>query len=138
MKKLAAAPLLLLLGACQQEGVPVPEKTAAPAPQSLAQPSAASRSLTAADQIIIFNPVAAQNCSAIEVTVAWDASKLGYSGETIELWVADGVQWKLFASGGNKGQAQTGPWVKSGTAFQLRSPGNPSPLAEARFPGPQC
>jgi hypothetical protein len=138
VKKLAAAPILLLLGACQQEGVPVPEKTTDPAPQSLTQPSAASLPLTAADKIITFDPIAAQNCSAIEVTAGWDASKMGYSGEKIELWVADGAQWKLFAGGGNKGQAQTGPWVKSGTAFQLRSPGNPSPLAEARFPGPPC
>ncbi len=72
------------------------------------------------------------------VNVIWDLSKARPDAPTVEVWVGEPASAKMFAAGGNHGQAMTGRWATPGTTFSLRLPGTTETLAQATVGGPAC
>ncbi|GAB3362734.1 hypothetical protein GCM10027431_01190 [Lysobacter rhizosphaerae] len=67
----------------------------------------------------------------------WDLSSNPAISE-VELLVGDGPEAKLFAAGGRTGEAETGPWVYSGTTFVLRNKADQAELDRVVISGPTC
>jgi hypothetical protein len=69
------------------------------------------------------------------VDVSWKAA----TGASVEIWVGtkDGEK-KLWAGGAAEGKQTTGPWINSGTEFEMREAGTGKVLAVLRLGGPGC
>lgn len=83
-------------------------------------------------------PATLRDCAPSVANVAWDLSASLPGENAVEVWVGDGDSAKLFASGGNAGEAMTGPWTTPGTAFSLRLAGETEAVADAIVGGPAC
>jgi hypothetical protein len=123
--------LPLTLAACQQG--------AAPSDKSVATPStAAPATQTTTSELITTVPSSLSACApAAEVTVKWDTQAAHIAN--VEVWVgSEQNNAKIFAAGGAKGEAKTGPWVSPGTRFELRDKATGKALGETVVNGPSC
>lgn len=121
----------LLLVACQQEQAVSTTDKAPAAPQ----PSQAIAPVSG--DLIRVEPASLGDCNQAAVTVRWDLqSKPGVND--VEIWVGAGPAAKLFAAGGNHGEAQTGAWTRPGEVFAVRAPGQTEELGRAVVGGPSC
>ena len=127
--------LLVCLAACQQEGIP------APAPVTVAPPPAAEaprNTDTFSPVVFTVEPSRMETCDpAVEANIRWDAAAIP-AVTTVEIWVSDGTEFKLFAAGGAQGEVKTGPWTRPGARFQVRNPSSKQLLAELQIAGPKC
>jgi hypothetical protein len=129
--------LLVCLAACQREGIPAPAPvTAAPPPPPAAD---APKNADALSPIVFtVEPSRMETCDpAVEADIRWDAAAIP-AATTVEIWVSDGTEFKLFVAGGAQGEAKTGPWTRPGAKFQARNPSSKQVLAELQIAGPQC
>lgn len=83
-------------------------------------------------------PATLRDCVPSVANVAWDLSAALPGENAVEVWVGEGDSAKLFASGGNKGEAMTGPWTRPGITFSLRLAGETERIAHAIMGGPPC
>lgn len=125
-----ALPLALLLSACG----PAPSDQAAPAVAS-APPTAAPQIEVPATTLIHAQPAALSDCNAATVTVRWDVRKDRPGVSTVKIYTGSG---KLFAHSGASGSLDTGPWVKPGSTFILKSGKDDSELERLIIGGPVC
>lgn len=128
---LPAAMLMLFITGCQQASAPVPGVAAGEPSGAVQATSNAALSIT---------PAIIQKCDpGVEATVNWNAQSAHATTTSTEVWVgSSATQLKLFAAGGSKGQAQTGPWTHPGTYFVLKNKVDGKVLAEAKVGGPIC
>ena len=106
--------------------------------QRAATPEATPTSPPSAVTPFSVSPASIAQCEpAVEATVKWDASATA-AITTVEIWVSDGGEFKLFAAGGAKGEARTGAWTHPGTRFQARDPSTGNVLAALQVAGPKC
>lgn len=125
------------LAACQREGVPAPSPVTA-TPQSPAMAEAATNNDSVSPMLLTVNPSRMETCDpAVEADIRWDAAAVP-TVTTVEIWVSDGTEFKLFVAGGAQGEAKTGPWTRPGARFQARNPHSKQVLAELQIAGPQC
>ncbi len=128
MSLLAICAAIAVAG-CQAEGIPPPEQSKAPASTSSHQSNGANFEV---------QPDAMASCDpAAEAVIRWDASGLP-DAQSLEVWVVSGGEEKLFAAGGQKGEAKTGPWTRPGTRFVLKNPTTKRALADIVVTGPAC
>ncbi len=83
-------------------------------------------------------PAELRDCVPSVANVAWDLSAALPGENAVEVWVGEGASAKLFASGGNRGEAMTGPWTTPGITFSLRLAGETERVAYAIMGGPPC
>jgi hypothetical protein len=70
-----------------------------------------------------------------EVDVTWSSA----NAVGVEIWVGPpGQEKKLWVAGGAEGKGRTGPWVNSGTEFEMRETGSGIVLATLRIGGAGC
>jgi hypothetical protein len=69
------------------------------------------------------NPIQVTGAGNGTTTIVWNAPNASY----VEIHVGS-PNGPLFASGGNQGSAQTGPWVTDGMSFYLQDAGGGKPL----------
>lgn len=74
--------------------------------------------------------------SPADATISWNAAPKGT--ESVEVWVGEGDDAILFASGGAQGSQATGPWVKPSTLFVLRNQADKTEFDRVNIPGPVC
>lgn len=133
-------PTLLLMGlvACQREGVPAPAPATSAASQTPSSGDASKNVGSPSTTLLTVEPSRMDACDpAAEANVRWDATAAS-TVTTVEIWVSDGGEFKLFVAGGALGEAKTGPWTRPGARFQARDPGSKQILAELQIAGPQC
>lgn len=127
------AATLLALGGCQKEPASAPAST---------QPSKAtsdSIGAKASNPAISVAPDNLQSCDGAVVTVHWDASKLGITTDSTEIWVdSSNADAKLFSAGGSSGEARTDAWARPGTRFFLKNKSDGRELGQAVIGGPAC
>jgi hypothetical protein len=114
-------PVLLGLAACQQQP---------------ASPGAATDTQTTGDKLIVTVPAELSACTPAEVIVQWDAQSM--HAKTVEIWVGAESNSKLFAAGGMKGEAKTGPWVSPGTRFELKDKVTGKVIGQTTVGGAKC
>jgi len=129
--RLILLPLALGLAACgpapsDQAATPV---AAAPAARDMPQVAVAPTKLIHAE------PAALADCKQTVVTLKWDirAEKPGVA--SVKIYTDSG---KLFAHLGASGSVESGPWVKPGSAFVLKSGADDAELERLTIGGPVC
>jgi hypothetical protein len=130
--------LVICLGACKRQDA----ASEAPVPTGVgdasAEPGGGQAPFTKNPIKLTVAPSRMTQCnSAVEAVVQWDASAIP-AITTIEIWAGDGGDFKLFAAGGVKDEAKTGPWTRPGSQFRAIEPSSKKVLAELRVAGPQC
>ncbi|GAB2555994.1 hypothetical protein GCM10027065_28380 [Rhodanobacter koreensis] len=75
---------------------------------------------------------------ASEATVKWDLHGTHPDANTVDVYVDDGINVRLFTEGGASGEAKTGPWTRPGTSFILKNKAGNETLDEVRVSGPTC
>lgn len=133
---LPAAFLILAVTGCQQGSAPSDVTSA-----HSAQASSGERGIPAtSDPSLSIQPTTITTCGpGIVATVSWDAQAAHVTTAATQVWVASNVtDLKLFTEGGSKGQAETGPWTRSGSRFVLKNKDDGKTLAEATVGGPKC
>ena len=70
------------------------------------------------------NPIQVTGAADGTTTISWNAP----NASSVEIHVGS-PNGRLFASGGNRGSAQTGPWVTDGTTFYLQDVTGGKPLS---------
>lgn len=137
MKKLHSllVPVVLALAACG----PAPSDQATPqADAGTATPAAtdaAPQVEVASTTMIHAEPAALPNCTATVVTLKWDVRQQKPGLKTVKIYTGSG---KLFAHMGAFGSTQSGPWVKPGSAFVLKSGDDDTELERLTVGGPVC
>ncbi len=133
-----SALVCLTLTACQREdGSTAPAVDVVPAATHTA-PKAPLQIAAVSSPMLQVEPATLPACDqAAEVTVRYDATSLP-EVTAIELWVGQGSDTKLFAAGGTRGEAKTGPWTRPGVQFALKQAGTSTVLANAVVGGPDC
>lgn len=76
--------------------------------------------------------------SAVEATVKWDLHGTHFDAKTVDVYVDDGSNVRLFTEGGARGEAKTGPWTRPGISFILKNKSGNEKLDEVRVSGPTC
>jgi len=138
------AATLLALAGCQKEPASAPPASAPPAsaPPASAQPDKAASDqigAEASNPAISVVPDSLQNCDGAVVTVHWDASKLGVTTYSTEIWAgSSNADARLFAAGGSSGEASTDAWARPGTRFFLKDKSDGKELGQAVVGGPAC
>ena len=134
---IVSAILVMSLSACSPQApeAPVPAGPSADVAATAPAPTTAFKG----DQGMMTGKAGSvPTCSApAEISVAWDVSGKA-STESVKLYVGDGTNAKLFASGGAQGTGKTGPWVVPGGVFVLRNGQDESELDRMAIPGPAC
>jgi len=127
------AAVSLVLTACQQEGGAMP--TGQPTAQAPKAPIAA-----VTNPFISVTPSVVDSCDhPAKVTVKWDVHAAHGKTSGVSVLVGtDPTDLKLFVSGGAQGEAQTGPWTRSGAHFVLKDKDTGRILGEAVTGGPDC
>lgn len=134
--------LALTVGAgCSQNSAPEPSTTAAqpevPVVAAPAEAPVAAASIKGANNLLTATPGAASCDGGTEAKLTWDTSANPAVAAT-ELLVGGGESFKTFAAGGPTGEADTGPWVYSGTVFILRNKSDQAELDRLVIAGPAC
>ena len=135
MKRLMLILLAICLGACQRQEVP--SEATAPTDDTSATPAWHTASANSPIKLTVTPSRLTQCDPAVEADVEWDASATP-TITTIEIWASDGSEFKLFAAGGAKGKARTGPWTRPGSRFRVLDSSKKKVLAELQVSGPQC
>lgn len=132
---------LTVAAGCSQNGAPEPSTTAAqpevPVVAATAEAPVAAASVKGTNNLLSATPGEASCDSGAEVKLTWNASANPAIAET-ELLVGEGQSSKIFAAGGPTGEADTGPWVYSGTVFVLRNKSDQAELDRVVIAGPTC
>lgn len=127
------ASAILALAACQEESAPPISAQSSNGTSS--QQHVAAKSSPA----IMIDPATMKSCDSIVATVKWDASKVGISTNSTEIWVgSSNADTKLFSVGGAAGETKTGPWTHPGAHFLLKNKQDGKVLGEAVVGGPAC
>ena len=136
-------PLLLALtcmalSACNPEGTPQPssspvEATASPTAAPLpTEPSAASPAVVVPGAMSACDPAA-------EALVKWNFDHLPNPPKLVDVFVGTGdADLKLFVTGPTRSESKTGPWVRPGSVFVLRSHDDALELSRVTIQGPKC
>lgn len=116
---------VLLLAACQQRS-------------SATQSASVKGTEQAQAGILAVEPAAMTACDpAVQAVVTWDAvSDPGVN--MVSVYVSSGASEKLFAQGGVKGQARTGPWTRPGVTFTAKDQASGAVLGSVTVRGPDC
>lgn len=133
MKRYVAIALFCVTAACSRQ----PSPADAPAATAAAPATPAEGVRPVGDEHFQVQPASLTDCTPAVVSVVWDVSNDPSAG-AVELWVGREPNEKLFAAGGNKGQAATGAWTRPGEQFALRKAGDRAVLAHAVVGGPHC
>ena len=128
-------PMFLLTG-CEQPSSPPVAGDGLPEVASAGQEPAVVEAQSSAQ--LRTEPASLSDCNAKVINVIWDLSKTHPGENAVEIWVGEHDSAKVFAAGGNSGQAMTGPWATPGTTFSLRLPNKTETLAQAIVGGPNC
>lgn len=132
------AALSLLLPACDssQDGPPAAAGiSTAPASTST---DAHAPVLSSAAGLLRGVPAGTASCgSPIEISFEWNIGT-AISTESVQLWVGDSQNAKLFAAGGAIGKATTGPWAAPGSVFVLRNGNDGTEIDRLVIPGDAC
>ena len=134
MNKSRLLPLTLLLGlaACG----PAPSDDTAPvADAATAAAPATPQVVVAPTRMIHAEPAALADCKAGVVTLKWDVRSEKPGVTSVKIYTDSG---KLFAHQGASGSLQSGPWVKSGSVFVLKSGIDDAELERLTIGGPVC
>jgi hypothetical protein len=75
---------------------------------------------------------------AAEAIVKWDLHGTHSDVNTVDVYVDDGSNVRLFTEGGSSGEAKTGLWTRPGTGFILKNKGGDEKLDEVHVGGPTC
>lgn len=78
------------------------------------------------------------SCEPVMATVRWDTTAAHSNVDAVQIWVGDATQQKLWIASAAEGEARTGPWVRPGAVFVLRSLADGAELARVTVPGPYC
>ena len=128
-------PLALGLAACG----PKPSDDTAPvadAPAATTAPATAAPQVEVAPTTMIHAlPAALADCKQTSVTLQWDVRSQKPGLTSVKIYTADG---KLFAHAGASGSNETGPWVKPGFVFVLKSAADETELERLTIGGPVC
>jgi hypothetical protein len=126
----------LLLAACQQEA-PTPAPQAATGQP--AAPASANTIAAVANPLLSITPANMNACDpAVAGTVKWDVRSAHPESATVSIYAGTGPAAKLFVTGGASGEAQTGPWVRPGSQFQLKDQATGKDLGQITVGGPKC
>ena len=134
MKKHSAAllPLLALaLAACG----PAPSDQAAPATPAADTAPAVPQVQVTPTTMIRAEPAALADCKSAVVKLKWDTYKTHPDIKSIKIYTGAG---KLFTHTAAVGSMETGPWVKPGSVFVLKSGVDDSELERLTIGGPVC
>jgi len=134
---LPAAMLVLALSGCQQASAPAPGNSSAAQSTPTVNTHAVPASTSSAMKV---TPATIATCApGIVATVHWDAQAAHVTTSNTEVWVGSNpTDLKLFAAGGNQGQANTGPWTHPGTHFVLKNKDDGKVLGDVTVGGPSC
>lgn len=129
-----ALSVVLALASCQRE----PSAAAATAnPTSAA--SAAPTNAAVTSPLFSIDPSTMASCDPAAVaTLNWDVRSSHPDTQAVAIWAGAGSSSKLFSSGGAKGEAKTGPWVRPGSQFQLKDQATGEVLGQITVGGPAC
>lgn len=138
LSALLLASLLISTG-CKQSEAPAIDSppTTPPASKEPADTSPTSTRATGVNQLLTATPGAAGCATGSVAKFHWDA-RSNPDIAAVELFVGDDMAAKLFAAGGPVGDAESGPWVYSGTVFVLRDKANGAELDRVVISGPAC
>ena len=132
-RSLILLPLAFALAACSpppSDQVPAP----ATAPTSAA-PAATAQVEVAPTTMIHADPARLPDCSPAVVTLKWDVYKDKPEIKTVKIYTGKGT---LFVHTGAVGKQETGPWVKPGSVFVLKSGSDDTELERLTIGGPVC
>jgi hypothetical protein len=125
--------LVCSLAACQQG----PAGTSPAANQAISADSGKSAAGSAG--LINVTPGAMTSCDpAAEAAVKWDLHGTHPDANTVDIYVDDGSNVRLFTEGGASGEAKTGAWTRPGLTFILKNKIGNQKLDEVRVGGPNC
>lgn len=134
---------LLTVAGCKQseppaiDSQPSPSTAVAETGDTGSENAPITESAKGANQLLTATPGTA-DCNIGAVTkFHWDTTA-GPEIAAVELFVGDDANAKLFAAGGPVGDAESGPWVYSGTVFVLRESSNRTELDRVVISGPTC
>src|SRR5690606_31400821 len=94
-----------------------------------------SQVAVAPTRMIHADPAALVGCKASTVTLEWDVRREDPELTTVKIYTGTG---KLFTHSGGVGSLETGPWVKPGSVFVLKSGVDESELERLTIGGPVC
>lgn len=131
--RLILLPIALGLAACG----PAPSDEAAPVASQPGTPEAqaAPQVAVAPTKMIHAEPAALPTCKSAVVTLKWDLRKDKPALTTVKIYTGNG---KLFTHSGGVGSLATGPWVKPGSVFVLKSGVDDAELERLTIGGPVC
>ncbi len=135
--RLFLLPLALGLVACG----PAPSDTTSPAAEtapetaSAAPAAAAPQVVVAPTKMIHAEPAALADCKQTVITLKWDIRAEMPGVTSVKIYTDSG---KLFAHLGAFGSVESGPWVKPGSAFVLKSGTDDTELERLTIGGPVC
>jgi hypothetical protein len=132
--RLILLPLALGLAACG----PAPSDETAPVANPSDAPAAAPiipQVVVAPTKMIHAEPAALTSCKPAQVTLNWDLRKEKPALTTVKIYTGNG---KLFTHSGGVGSQETGPWVKPGSEFILKSGVDDAELERLTIGGPVC
>ncbi len=127
----------LALTACNPEAKPEPSSAPAAAASPAAAPSPTEPS-GAVPAVVV--PGAMSACDpAAEAVVKWSFDHLPNPPTLVDVFVGTGdADLKLFVTGPTRSESATGPWVRPGSVFVLRSHDDASELSRVTIQGPKC
>lgn len=124
--------LVLTVAACG----PAPSDQTAPVADTAATASPTTPQVEVAPTTMIHaEPASLSECRASVVTIKWDVRKEKPGLSTVKIYTANG---KLFTHTGASGSQETGPWVKPGSTFVLKSGVDDTELERLTIGGPVC
>lgn len=124
---------------CSKPGDSAPQSEASaspPAAAAIAETPAADLA-KGANNLLSATPGSASCETGSIAKLDWDVASNPAIAQ-VELMVGTGDDAKLFSAGGPKGEAETGPWVRSGTTFVLRNKADQAELDRIVISGPAC
>ncbi len=137
--RLILLPLALGLAACgpapSDDTAPVTDTSAAAVPAPATAGTAAPQVEVAPTKMIHAEPAALADCKQTVVILNWDVRKERPEITTVKIYTDAG---KLFTHSGGVGSIETGPWVKPGTMFVLKSGTDDAELERLTIGGPVC
>lgn len=129
----------LALASCQQQPATPAATTSPSGAASTAQINAKPAVATVTSPLFSIDPATMTSCDpAIVATVKWNVLNSDTDVRTVAIWAGEDSSSKLFSSGGAKGEAETGPWVRPGSQFQLKDQATGKVLGKITVGGPAC
>ena len=124
-------PLVLILAACG----PAPSDESAPVVDTASKAPSGPQVAVSATTLIQAEPASLPDCNSTVVTLKWNVRKTKPDLKAVKIYTGTG---KLFAHMGPSGSVETGPWVKPGSSFVLKSGEDDSELERLTIGGPVC